>query len=138
MSDFKEKRKYSRFKKKGELVANLYQKKDEAQISYNIPFSLVNVSRQGFMAIVPKSWECSKCVKCSFWMFNQKCELKINNGNGDQTKPIPIGCALRLRSQGPQIQEVNALVVWVKYSQSDDAYKMGLRFSQETPSLPFS
>ena len=137
MQELKERRKFRRFNKKVDLIANLYQKKDTSISSHNIPLRTLNISRGGVMSVWPKGWECTTCKKCVFWIFNATCDLKNHNGNGESTKPLPVGCSLRLRSAGPHIQDIDAEIAWIRYSQEGDEYVLGFRFLNEPASFPF-
>ncbi|MBN3040129.1 MAG: hypothetical protein JW867_03300 [Candidatus Omnitrophica bacterium] len=137
MQPRKEQRRFKRYEREVDLIANIFQKKEKANQSFNIPLKTINISKAGLMGLWPKGWQCPSCKKCLFWILNADCRLKPNDANGDSTKPLPIGCCLRLRSAGPHIQDIDAEVAWIRYSPEADSYVVGMRFLQEMPSLPF-
>jgi hypothetical protein len=138
MAGFIERRKYERIPRTTGLLANLLFRKQDIEVSHDIPVTTVNVSRSGMMIHWPRGWVCPDCRQCRFWIFNKSCRLKsTNDGNGDFTKPLPLRCLLQFRSQHPRVNRVKAEVIWLAWNPGIAAYNVGLRFLEELPALPF-
>lgn len=74
-----ERRRFFRFDKEGSFIGWIMDVDMKNEISNQIDLLSINISSSGMLVLWPKRWDCSKCIKCLAWVYNEGCDLKENN-----------------------------------------------------------
>ena len=137
-------RRYLRFDLKDSLVCWIMDADMKKEISNKVNLVSRNISLSGMMFLWPRSWDCSKCIKCLGWVYNVGCHLKKNNLK-DTNMLLEPGLIIKIKPNLDRKENYSFLsrdlifvkVVWSNNRSicSTEFYPVGVSFIHETKKL---
>jgi hypothetical protein len=129
-----ERRKYSRLSIEMPVKCKILDRQKKNEISYEISSKTFNLSEGGACLNWPKTWTCKVCTNCLAWIYNHACILKEEPYLEESNKYLTTSTFIQVELTPPTAPEpikVAAKITWVKPSDQENSYGIGLSFLKD-------